>query len=126
MHTETTATEDKSSYRWVALAVGALVQAVVAGAAWTIMPVLFYEISQPAPLGLGLSLVELGAIWGMFPLAVAFFCIPMGMAADRYGVRLIVGIGVLVAAAGGALRGTSSGFAPLLASMIDQPKPGSG
>ena len=118
MHTETTATEDKSNYRWIALAIGALVQAVVAGAAWTIMPVLFYEISQLAPLGLGLSLVELGAIWGMFPLAVAFFCIPMGMAADRYGVRLIVGIGVLVAAAGGALRGTSSGFAPLLASMF--------
>ena len=66
MHTETTATEDKSSYRWIALAIGALVQAVVAGAAWTIMPVLFYEISQLAPLGLGLSLVELGAIWACF------------------------------------------------------------
>jgi MFS family permease len=69
-------------------------------------------------VGLGLSLVELGAIWGMFPLAVAVFCIPMGIAADRYGVRLIVGIGVLVAAAGGALRGTSTGFAPLLAWMF--------
>ncbi|HET7204662.1 MAG TPA: MFS transporter [Steroidobacteraceae bacterium] len=102
----------------MALAIGALVQAVVAGAAWTIMPVLFHEISGPAPTGLGLSLVELGAIWGTFPLAVAFFCIPMGMGADRYGVRLIVGIGVLVAAAAGALRGTSTGFAPLLAWMF--------
>ena len=118
MDTEATATEVVSNYRWLALAVGALVQAVVAGAAWTIMPVLFYEISQPVPVGLGLSIVELGAIWGMFPLAVAFFCIPMGMAADRYGVRLIVGIGVLVAAAGGALRGTATGFAPLLAWMF--------
>lgn len=71
-------------------------QAVVAGAAWTIRPVLFYEISQPVPEGLGLSLVELGAIWGMYPLAVAFFCIPMGMRADRYGVRLVVGTGVSI------------------------------
>jgi MFS family permease len=118
VHTEATATVDRSSYRWIALAIGALVQAVVAGAAWTIMPVLFYEISRPMPPGLGLSLVELGAIWGTFPLAVAFFCIPMGMAADRYGVRLTVGIGILVAAAGGALRGTSTGFAPLLAWMF--------
>jgi len=110
--------ENASRYRWLALAVGALVQAVVAGAAWTIMPVLFHEISQPGPVGLGLSLVQLGAIWGIFPLAVAFFCIPMGMGADRYGVRWVVGVGILLAAAAGALRGTSTGFAPLLVWMF--------
>lgn len=118
MDVETTAAKELSSYRWAALSVGALVQAVVAGAAWTIMPVLFYEISQPGPVGLGLSLVELGAIWGMFPLAVAFFCIPMGMMADRFGVRWVVGIGILAAAAAGVLRGTSTGFALLLVWMF--------
>jgi MFS family permease len=110
--------EETVSYRWVALTVGALVQAIVAGAAWTIMPVLFYEISQPGPTGLGLNLVELGTIWGIMPLAMAICCIPMGIAADRYGVRWIVGTGILLAAAAGALRGTSSGFTPLLIWMF--------
>lgn len=105
-------------YRWVVLTIGAIVQAVVAGAAWTIMPVLFYEISQPRTVGLGLSLVELGAIWGMMPLASAICCIPMGIGGDRYGVRWVVGIGILLAAVAGTLRGTSEGFTQLLIWMF--------
>ncbi len=118
MDGQTAVMEEILPYRWVALMVGAIVQAIVAGGAWTIMPVLFYEISQPGPVGLGLSLMELGAIWGMMPLAMTFCCIPMGIAADRYGVRWIVGVGILLAAVAGALRGTSSGFTPLLVWMF--------
>jgi cyanate permease len=118
MASDVSVKEDVTSYRWLVLTVGALVQALVAGAAWTIMPVLFYEISQPTPVGLGLSLVQLGAIWGIFPLAVAFFCIPMGIGADRYGVRWIIGVGLLIAAAAGALRGTSDSFTTLLIWMF--------
>ncbi|WP_319409433.1 MFS transporter [uncultured Desulfosarcina sp.] len=105
-------------YRWMVLSVGAFVQAIVAGAAWTIMPVLFYEISQPRSVGLGLSLVELGAIWGMMPLANAICCIPMGIGADRYGVRWVVGMGILLVAAAGAFRGTADSFNQLLIWMF--------
>lgn len=120
MDAQTAAAEESVvvSYRWLTLTVGALVQAIVAGAAWTIMPVLFYEISQPGPVGLGLNLVELGTIWGIMPLAMAICCIPMGIAADRYGVRWLVGAGILLAAGAGALRGTSTGFTPLLIWMF--------
>ncbi len=105
-------------YRWWALFVGALVQAIVTGGAWTIMPVLFYEIAQPEPVGLGLSIIQLGAIWGMLPLASAFFSIPMGMGADRYGVRWVVGLGIVLAAVAGTFRGMSGGFTSLLIWMF--------
>jgi nitrate/nitrite transporter NarK len=105
-------------YRWWALLLSAIVMAFVAGAAWTIMPVLFHEISQPGPVGLGLSLKELGAIWGMLPLASAFFCIPMGIMADRYGVRWLIGLGIILAALAGACRGMSGGFTSLLVWMF--------
>ncbi len=118
MDGQTAVAEKDLGYRWIVLTVGALVQAIVAGAAWTIMPVLFYEISQPGPVGLGLSIVELGTIWGIMPLAMTICCIPMGIAADRYGVRWIVGVGILLAAISGALRGTSVGFTPLLVWMF--------
>ena len=118
MDSETAGMNSSTPYRWVVLAIGAIVQAVVAGAAWTIMPVLFYEISQPQSVGLGLSLVELGAIWGMMPLASAICCIPMGIGGDRYGVRWVVGIGILLAAVAGTLRGTSEGFTQLLVWMF--------
>lgn len=78
MNLEKAVIPDASAYRWVVLAIGAMVQAVVAGAAWTIMPVLFYEISQPQSVGLGLSLVELGAIWGLSTGAVIIcFVVPL-------------------------------------------------
>ncbi len=106
------------SYRWWGLFVAAMVQCFVGGAAWTIMPVLFLEISGVRPDGLGLSLTELGAIWAMLPLASAFFCIPMGIFGDRYGVRVVVGLGVILAAIAGGFRGMSGGFSSLLIWMF--------
>ena len=105
-------------YRWWALVLAALINCLVGGVAWTIMPGLFNEISQAPPIGLGLSLLQLGTIWGIFPLAIAIFSIPMGMAGDRYGVRPIIGGGLLLTAVAGALRGTSAGFATLLVWMF--------
>lgn len=105
-------------YRWWALTLAVLVQIFVVGAAWTIMPVLFGEISQPKPVGLGLSLVELGVIWGIFSLATALFSIPMGMVADKYDVRWVVGLGVMTAAVAGSLRALSGSFSALLIWMF--------
>lgn len=112
------AVERAPGYRWWALTLAVLAQSLVQGAAWTVMPVLFLEISQPQPVGLGLSLVELGAIWGIFSLAMAFFSIPMGIAGDRFGVRWVVGFGLILTAVGCALRATAGGFTSLLVWMF--------
>ena len=105
-------------YRWWMLFQGSLVEGFVAGAAWTIMPVLFQEIAQPRDVGLGLTLVQLGVIWGMMPLALALLSIPAGIVADRYGVRWIIGFGVILAAVAGAFRGMSGSFTSLLIGMF--------
>jgi len=107
-----------SSYRWWMLFLGSLVLGFVAGVAWNIMPVLFQEIAQPKDSGLGLNLVQLGAVWGMMPLALALLALPAGIMADRYGVRWIIGFGVILTAIAGALRGTSGSFASLLVWMF--------
>jgi len=112
------AVKDPPVYRWWALFLASTVQAVVVGASWTIMPVLFNEIAQPQPVGLGLSLVELGAIWGILPLAAAFFCIPMGIAGDRFDLRWVIGAGLVLTAVAGALRGVVDDFTSLAAWMF--------
>ena len=118
MTAETTVKSGVSRYRWWMLFQVSVVEMFVAGAAWTVMPVLFQEISQPKDIGLGLSLIQLGAIWGILPLALALLSIPGGIAADRYGVRWVIGLGVILAAVAGALRGMSGSFTFLLVWMF--------
>jgi len=118
MAAETTIQGGASPYRWWMLILGSIVEFFVAGMAWSIMPVLFQEIAQPKDIGLGLTLVQLGAIWGMMPLAMALLAIPSGIAADRYGIRWIIGFGVLLTAVAGALRGMSGDFTSLLIWMF--------
>jgi len=118
MVAETTDKRGASPYRWWMLFLICFLEFIVAAAPWTIMPVLFQEIAQPKDIGLGLSLVQLGAIWGIMPLALALFSIPGGMSSDRYGVRWVIGFGVFLMAVAGALRGTSGSFASLLVWMF--------
>ena len=58
------ANDRKANYRWYILTLAALMFALVTGAARMCMPVLFKEISGD----LGLSLVQIGEVWGMDPL----------------------------------------------------------
>jgi hypothetical protein len=58
-------TNADSSYRWYVLGLAALTHALAVAAPMMCMPVLFDEISRE----LGLSLVEIGAIWGLSSLA---------------------------------------------------------
>lgn len=44
------------------------------------MPVLFKEISDD----LGLSVAQIGTIWGLDPLAGVFIGLPGGLLADRF------------------------------------------
>jgi hypothetical protein len=58
---------NRSWYRWYILFLGAMSYFFIAGFSRMCMPVLFKEISED----IGLSMLEIGAVWGMDPLAAA-------------------------------------------------------
>jgi NNP family nitrate/nitrite transporter-like MFS transporter len=103
-----------SNYRWYILTITMLVYAVIAGAARLCMPVLFKEISDD----LGLSLVQVGTIWGMDPLAGVFIGLPSGLLADRFGVKRTITVVCILAGILGALRGFSVNFFTMAATMF--------
>jgi cyanate permease len=70
------------------------------------MSVLFKEIAED----LGLSLVQVGVIWGIPAFAGVLSVFFAGMLADRYGAPRVMGIACILAGVLGALRGTTDGF----------------
>jgi MFS family permease len=83
MSTSTLATKQTSSYRWVMLALCALTPLSVVTLPNMSLPPLFATISHD----LGLSLVEIGAIWGMGSFTGIFFALVGGTLGDRFGTR---------------------------------------
>ncbi|OGO44405.1 MAG: hypothetical protein A2137_02930 [Chloroflexi bacterium RBG_16_58_8] len=73
------------------------------------MPVLFKEISED----LGLSLVQIGTIWGISSLAGVFVSIFAGLLSDRFGVKFILSLFCILVGVTGALRGLSNSFLTL-------------
>ena len=78
------------------------------------LPVLFKEISAD----LNLSLVSLGTIWGMDPLAGIFVGLIGGALADRFGIKRTLTVICILAGIFCALRGLSTGFWTLAVSMF--------
>jgi len=70
------------------------------------MTVLFKEIAED----LGLSLVQMGVIWGMPAFAGLLSVFVAGMLADRYGAVRVMGIACILAGILGALRGVTTDF----------------
>lgn len=81
---------------------------------WICMPLLFNKIISD----LNLTIVQLGIIWGMGPLAIAISALPAGLLGDRIGVPRTTIIACGLAAVAGALRGTSNNFVTLAAFMF--------
>jgi NNP family nitrate/nitrite transporter-like MFS transporter len=104
---------NKSNYKWYILTLTVATYASVM-AMRMCFPVLFKEMSQD----LGLSLISVGAIWGMDPLAGAFVSLPAGLIADRFGVKRTLTVVCLLQGVFGVLRGLSSNFASMAASMF--------
>jgi len=78
------------------------------------MPVLFDEIAQD----LELSLLQIGAVWGMVPLAGMFVVLLGGLLGDRFGVRPVLTTACFLAGLAGALRGLSDSFTTLTVTMF--------
>ena len=102
------------NYKWYILALTGLTCAVITGAGRMCMPVLFEQIGSD----LGLSVVAIGTVWGMDPLAGIFIGIPGGLLADRFGIRRTLFVICILAGIFGALRGFSVNFFTLALTMF--------
>lgn len=100
---------DQSSYRWFLLALTGITGTFVASIPFSCMPALFKEISED----LGLSLVQIGTVWGFASLAGIFVSILAGVLGDKFGVKLVIILSCILAGITGSLRGFSSNFLTL-------------
>ncbi len=103
-----------SNYKWYILSLAALTHTFSVAMPIMCMPVLFSEISDE----LGLSLVEVGTIWGMFGVAGIFVSLFGGLIGDRIGTKRMLAFGCLTAGLAGALRGLAVGFTSLAATVV--------
>jgi sugar phosphate permease len=106
--------QKSSRYRWYILLLAMLTYGSIAGTARLSMPVLFPEISAE----LGLSMVAIGTIWGMDPLAGVFMGLPGGMLVDRVGIKRTLTVVCILAGIFCALRGFSINFVSMAAFMF--------
>jgi NNP family nitrate/nitrite transporter-like MFS transporter len=91
-----------------------LAYAIIAGVARMCIPVLFKQISDD----LGLSVFQVGVIWGMDPLAGVFVGLPAGLLADRFGVKRTITVLCILAGIFSALRGLSNSFVTMAMTMF--------
>jgi MFS family permease len=103
-----------SRYKWYILALSILTFGIVVGVDRMCLPVLFKEIS----VDLNLSLVSLGTIWGMDPLAGMFVGLPAGLLVDRFGIKRTLSVICVLCGVFCALRGFSVNLLTMLASMF--------
>ena len=101
-------------YRWLILALSALTFTFVVAMPTMCMPVLFEEIGRD----LNLSLVQIGAVWGMAPLAGVFVVLAGGMLGDRFGAKRVLAVSCVLAGTAGAVRGFSDSFGALAATLF--------
>jgi len=102
------------NYRWYMLALTMATYGLITGAARMSMLVLFKQIADD----LDLSMVAIGTIWGMDPLAGVFIGLPSGLLADRFGVKRTVVVVCILAGVFGALRGFTVDFITMAGSMF--------
>ncbi len=99
--------------RWWVLANVVLVNVVVTGIAWNYVIMFVPEVTAD----LGLELTTWGALWSGIPLGVLLFSLPAGALGDRFGVRIALAAGLVVAAASLALRANAGGVVTMFCSM---------
>jgi MFS family permease len=104
----------ETNYKWYVLTLAALTHTFVIAIPTMAMPVLFKEISEE----LGLSLVQIGVIWGAGSLTGIFTGLLGGSIGDRFGAKRTLIVACLLAGIGGALRGLADDFITLAGTMF--------
>jgi MFS family permease len=104
----------ESADRWKILALGTLTNALVVAAPAMALPVLFDEIAAD----LGLSLVQVGLVWGIGALPGIVAGLLGGAIGDRFGPKRVLILGCILSGLFGLLRGMANGFGTLTAAMF--------
>ncbi len=113
MIAQTTHKQSKS-YKWLVLTISTFTFTFVVAIPQMSLPVLFDEISTE----LGLSLVQVGWIWGagsVLGILVGLIGGPLG---DRFGPRRTLAVACLLMGIAGAARGLSNGFTMLTVTTL--------
>jgi len=101
--------QQSESYKWLILVLSTFTFTCVVAIPSMSMPVLFAEISTD----LGLSLVQVGWIWGIGSVMGILVGIVGGSIGDRFGPRRTLAVACVLMGVAGASRGLSNGFAGL-------------
>ena len=107
-------TNSGSNRRWFVLALGAVTCTFVVAMPMMSMPVLFDEIAED----LDLNIVQIGAVWGMVPLAGMFVVLIGGLLSDRFGIKRVLSTACFLAGIAGASRGLSGNFITLSTTLF--------
>ena len=108
------ATRPESGVRWAVLGLAGATATLAVAAPTMAMPVLFAEIAAD----LDLTLVQIGAIWGLVSFAGLFAGLAGGMLGDRFGTKRTIGVACVALGLFGALRGLSAGLSTMSAAVF--------
>ncbi|NNL78615.1 MAG: MFS transporter [Desulfobacterales bacterium] len=97
------------SYKWLVLTISTFTFTFVVAIPQMSLPVLFDEISA----GLGLSLVQVGWVWGAGSALGILVGLIGGPVGDRFGPRRTLAVACLLLGIAGAARGLSNDFTTL-------------
>ncbi|MCP4429219.1 MAG: MFS transporter, partial [Chloroflexi bacterium] len=103
-----------SAYKWLILTLAAFTFTFVVAIPQMSLPVLFDEISTD----IGLSLVQVGWIWGVGSVMGILVGLIGGPVGDRFGSRRTLAVACLLMGIAGAARGLSNNFATLAFTML--------
>ena len=105
---------DRSRYRWYMLVLSGATATLAVAAPSMAMPVLFSEIAED----LQLTLVQVGAIWGIVSFAGLFAGLAGGMIGDRFGTKRTLAVACLLIGLTGASRGLSNSLVTMTVTVF--------
>lgn len=105
---------EKLVYRWWVLANSVLVFTFTFGMGWTYIVMVVSQVR----VDLDLSLADWGSLWSAIAFGTMLAAILGGALGDRFGIRRIVGLGVVLMGTTLVLRATASDFGSMYAWMF--------